>query len=304
MSFKKSYNQDQAIPSLKIRFSKAADIDPILQYYKENQHEHVHVRERDWYADHARKGQYMLGFNGNDEIIASSGTYDYRVGNDTKDEPSYHEMGSTNFKRGEGTGFNLYPFFIASQVIQALLAYPPKDMCIANVYDDSPVGKKMLVPVVGWQEIQPTQDILGKFKSSKSAEHKNNNPMTWYGTPTPTLPHMARIVLSFILAGEVSRPVFEKDPQTGAFLKDEKTGKKVQAIDLKTGEPAVEKLKLDLNKFSLANEFRAAVETIAHGPFADYLEQNPHIGMKQARAELESYMIQQQQPKPGHPNPR
>lgn len=250
-------------PSLKVRFSQAADVNNILQYYKDNQHQHVHIREAEWYASHARKGQYLLGLENDGNIIASTGTYDYIVNGDgdgdVDGKPSYYELGSTSFKPGKGTGYNLYPFFIASQVVQAFLEHPPKEMCIANVYDDSPVGKKMLVPIVGWKEIQPSEDILAKFKSSKSADHTNNNPMTWYGTPTDTIPHMARIVLDFLNKGEVTNK--------------------------KTGDV----LKLDVSDFSLAQDFRHAVEMLAHGPVANHLENNPHMGMKAAREYLENH---------------
>ncbi|MEM7680126.1 MAG: hypothetical protein AAF182_03895, partial [Pseudomonadota bacterium] len=179
---------------MKLRFSSQADTDQIIEYYQENSHQHVHVRKRDWIEHHASAGQFLLGTRDDGEIIASSALYDYFVEGDKK-VPSYYEVGSTNFKRPGGSGFDLYPLFISSQVTESFLQMSPKQHCIANVYNSSPVGRDLLVGKAGWVVIDATPDIIKKFKSTKSGEHTNEEPMTWYASQSQCLPGQARIVL-------------------------------------------------------------------------------------------------------------
>lgn len=243
---RKSFDQAanaQKTEKVKLRFSQPKDSPQILAYYKENAHQHVHIRDPKWITDHVGKGQFLILENEDGEIIASSATYDYVTEADTDGRPSFFEIGSTNFSP-EGNGFGLYPLFIASQVIEAFLNYPPKDKFIANVYDSSPVGRKMLVPKVGWKVIEPSEDVLKKFKSTKSAEHTNEEPMTWYGSPSECLPHQARVVLDFIENGTITH---------------------------KSGERAVE---IDFSEFSLANELKPLLQEIAHGKFSEVLERS------------------------------
>ena len=174
--------------------------------------------------------------------------------------PSYYEVGSTNFRCPGGNGFDLYPLFISSQVIDAFLEMPPNELCIANVYNSSPVGRELLVGRVGWEVIEPTQDILTKFKSTKSSDHENNEEMTWYGSQSHCLPHQARIVLEWIEKGH--------------------------ATHKKTGES----LDIDFSEFSLAQDLKPLVEEIAHGAFGRYLEQSPPISMPVARQKLDEFM--------------
>lgn len=55
-----------------LRFSSQDDTLTIIDYYKNNSHEHVHVRKADWIEQHATAGQFLLGVDNDEEIIASS----------------------------------------------------------------------------------------------------------------------------------------------------------------------------------------------------------------------------------------
>ncbi len=242
------------VPKMALQFSTERDIDRIIAYYVENSHHHVHVRRRDWIAQHASAGQFMLGTNNDGDIIASSALYDYMVeGDDPGGLPSYYEVGSTNFKKPGGAGYGLYPLFIASQVIEAFLEMAPRQKCIANVYDSSPVGTQLLVGQVGWVTIEPTEDILEKFKSTKSSDHSNDEPMTWYASQSQCLPHQARIVLHWI--------------------------QKAEAYNRKADMT----MALDFSDFALAKQNRPLVEEIAYGDFGRFLESRTHIPLQDAQ---------------------
>jgi len=259
MALKNQFNRPPENKAL-VRFCTPGDFEKITHYYKDNTHHHVHVRDPEWIARHVRKGQFLLIERPDGEIIAASATYDYHTAADSLDgAPSYYEIGSTNFKQPGGRGYDLYPFMIAAQVIDAFLRYPPKKCFIANVYDSSPVGRTMLKPIVGWQIVTPEQDVLKKFNQSKSANNQSAGPMSWYGATSSTLPHQARIVLEYLTRGEV--------------------------IHKKTGE----KLTLDFSRFSLATSERKLVEQLASGHFGNMIEDNADFPLQQARALLAHY---------------
>lgn len=92
------------VPVSKIypRFSTRQDTDKIISYYKENAHEHVHQRKRDWIEHHAEKGQFLIFETHDGEIIASSAAYDYAVKVDDPNAPGYYEIGSTIFRKKAG----------------------------------------------------------------------------------------------------------------------------------------------------------------------------------------------------------
>ncbi len=251
---------NSALESIKIRFSEGSDLGKILDYYKNNGHQHVHVRSPDWIANHVKKGQFLLVEKMDGTIIASSATYDYNLTNTEGSRPDYYEMGSTNFNAQEGRGYELYQFMIASQVVMAFLEFPPQKHFIANVYDSSPVGREMLTKIVGWKVIQPEAAILEKLKETKADPTKPLNPMTWYGATSSTLGHQARIVLDYINQGAVTH---------------KKSGKR---------------LNLDLSHFPLANKLKPLVQELAHGRFGQMLEvSSSDTPLAQTRSMLDQY---------------
>lgn len=231
----------------KLRFSRKEDVQDILDFYGGNLHEHVHIRDKNLLAQRVKDGHFLiLKDKDSGEILASSGSYDYRVrGDEMLAQASYAEIGSTRFG-DKVAGFGLYPLFIASQVLHGMLTNPPKLMYIANVYDDSPVGRELLTKKVGWQVINATPGILETFKATKAAQktagedNDDERPMTWYGSPSSCLGHQAKIVMSFMM----NRTITHKKNGTT--------------------------LALDLSEFDLAQTFRYHLSDLTMGDW-DYL---------------------------------
>lgn len=262
MTISSAFNSaNSALPVERIspRFSEKRDTDKIIAYYEANTHEHVHVRKRDWIEHHAEKGQFLIFETQEGEIIASSAAYDYVAKGDGPDSPSYYEIGSTNFAP-KGRGYGLYPFVIASQVIDAFLRIPPGKNFIANVYDDSPVGRKMLVPKAGWSQDNVSKDVLDKFYQTKSPSNDNGTSMSWYAAKSSSLPHQARLVLS-----EMRRSLWLH----------------------KSGEKGIE---LDFSKFDLAKEHYQTLLMLAYSDFAFSLERNPDRDLEQTRRDFQEFM--------------
>lgn len=231
----------QNVINAEIRFSHPADTARVLDFYKGNRHQHVHIRDEALLADRVRNGHFLLLIDkSNGEVLASSGSYDYKVTGDL-DRASYAEIGSTRFS-DKVAGFGLYPLFIASQCVHGMLTTPPRSMYIANVYDDSPVGREMLTKKVGWTQIEATPDILETFLKTKDPSTKGDaRPMTWYGSPAACLPHESTVILGYL-----ARPqIVHKNGQTI--------------------------LNVDFSKFSLANEYRPHVRDLASGRYDSVL---------------------------------
>jgi hypothetical protein len=184
-----------------LRFSHKGDVSKILNFYRGNRHQHVHIRDENLLAELVTRGNFLiLEDKKTGEILASSGTYPYKVKGD-KDLPSYMEIGSTRFSE-KVAGFGLYPLFISSQVIHASLTKSCTKMFIANVYDDSPVGRNLLTKKAGWKVVLPTKGILDVFHSTKDKtandNKADNRTMTWYGSPPSCMPHQAKVVMDFL----------------------------------------------------------------------------------------------------------
>jgi hypothetical protein len=199
---KSIFNRDaENVINAYVRFSNEKDIGKVLDFYRGNRHQHVHIRDEKLLSNLVKSGNFLLlEDKKTGEILASSGTYPYTVKND-KDRPSYMEIGSTRFSE-KVAGFGLYPLFISSQVIHASLTNPCQKMFIANVYDDSPVGRNLLTKKAGWDVIKATPDILEVFLSTKDKTAAKNSSdmrtMTWYGSPPSCMPHQAGVILDFL----------------------------------------------------------------------------------------------------------
>ncbi|GEM_PF-2497067 len=235
----------QDVINAALRFSSAADIENVLNFYKGNRHQHVHIRDEALLASRVRDGHFLiLQDKDTGEVLASSGSYDYTVTGDT-DRASYAEIGSTRFS-DKVAGFGLYPLFIASQVVHGMLGRPPKKMYIANVYDDSPVGREMLTKKVGWNVINATPDIIETFLKTKDPSTKGDmRPMTWYGSPASCLPHESRVILGYLATPQIKH-------------------KKLDCV-----------LNIDMSGFDLANKYNPHLKSLASGQW-DSLMSDEH----------------------------
>lgn len=271
--------------SLKVTFTNPQDNQRVLDFYKNNQHAHVDLRQDSVWNERTQNGRVILVEDTTNNIGLISVAYDFydakqqdlqnsfrNAASGQKAEsataldiqPRWIEIGSTiglqdkNAKPNDlMKGLNLYPFIIASQTIHEFIAHTPQDFVLANVYDDNPAVMAMLNQKVGWNFFEPEADILKACKDTKIDNGHDNAQRKWLRATPDTLPHQARLILSVI------------DKGNGEGLTNKKTGAKVA---------------LNTNNFALAQEFRKTVEAMAYGPISHVLEQQKDMDMNSARS--------------------
>lgn len=248
---------------LSVRFSRAADLPDVLAYYNVNRHIAVDIRKADVTDNAVKNGRFLLVRDNAGALRAGSATYDFAAA-DGSDARGWAEMGTT---RATLPGFSLYQFMISAQVIHEFLKNTPTDRFFAIIdHDNDPVINRLRQ--TGWVDFTPSQHLVDALEATK--DWHSDNAVVWRCATTDTLPQQARTVLAQIQKGKLVNP--------------------------RTGTEA----ELDFSEFSLANEYLAHLTALAHGPFADMLEKNPHLGLKQARQLLEQHLkpgVQSPQPK-------
>ena len=246
---------------LSVRFSRAADLPDVMAYYTVNQHIAVDIRKGDVTKNAVNGGRFLLVRDNAGNLRAGSATYDFATA-DGRDKRAWSEMGTT---LATLPGYSLYQFMISAQVIHEFLKNTPTDRFFAIIdHDNYPVINRL--QQTGWVDFTPSQHIVDALEATK--DWHSDNAVVWRCATTDTLPHQARTVLAQIQKGKLV------NPRTGA------------------------EAELDFSEFPLANEYLPHLKALAHGPFADMLEKNPHLGLKQARALLEQHL------KPGLHSPK
>ncbi len=254
--------------SLSVRFSTPEDIAKVYDFHKKTSHQHVDLRKPEVMEERTKNGRVIIFENQSDNMCGMSVCYDFHKAAN----PAHHwvEIGSTRAVSGLG----IYPFIIASQVVQEFLTHPAEDKFIANVYDDNGYVLDKLGNVTGWHIFTPEDDILTACKATKGDTNPHGAKRIWFTATSDTIPGQARIILDHI-----------------------KRGTDVGFLNKKTGET----IRLDVARFPLANDLRPMVTELAYGAFGKYLEQNPHTGLREAREQLGAHMSKAglQSPKAG-----
>lgn len=246
---------------LSVRFSRAADLPDVLAYYNVNRHNSVDIRKADVTDNAVKNGRFLLVRDDKGALRAGSATYDFATA-DGKDTRGWSEMGTT---RATLPGFSLYQFMISSQVIHEFLRNTPTDRFFAIIDHDNDAVINRLRQT-GWVDFVPSQHLVDALEATK--DWHSDNAVVWRCATTDTLPHQARTVLAQIQKGKLVNPRTQAEAD------------------------------LDFSGFPLANELLPHLKALAHGPFAEMLEKNPHMGLKQARERLEQYL------KPGLNSPK
>lgn len=255
MSLQSDFKQNDN--TLTMRFSTAADAPKVIDFYYNTRHQHVDKRPDALLRERTEKGQVLLVLDNKGELKASSIAYDFnRAAQGGKDFPgTWVELGST---RSTLSGVGLYPFIVASQVMERFLSHPPQEKFIAAIFKDNQPVTDFLHKVVGWSPFAPEKDCADAADLTKELHKVNCLEAT-----SASLPHQARIVLDFI------------ERSTTEGLLNKKTG---------------ERVKFDLSGFTLANFWRPLLEELAHGAFGKMLESTPPMPLAAARQLLENHL--------------
>ncbi len=257
MSLQADFAGSKNNETLTVRFSTAADAPKIIDFYNAALHEHVDKRPDTVLWNRAGQGQVLMIEDSKGDLRASSIAYEFNktAGRDPAFLSTWVEFGST---RSTLSGVSLYPFIVATQVIERFLAYPPEDKFIAAIYKDNQPVTDFLNKKVGWSFFTPDAELADATDLTKDLGKLN-----CLEAASTSLPHQARIVLDYMERG------------TTIGLDNRKTGEKVM---------------LDVRKLTLSKFWRSAVEEIAHGAFGKALEAGPPMPMGAARRLLEKHL--------------
>lgn len=246
-------HSNNAAQSISLRFSTAADIPAILAFYRNNPHPHVDYRGDDIFTQRAESGRTILVLKPDGTIAMSSMSHPFDDPQDSNGKGAWTEIGST---LGSMDGFGLYPFIIASQVVEEFINRAPGDKFFACIYKDNQAVTAMLNKKVGWPLIQPRLD----FARAVGEKPETMNTINWLHAQSDTIPHQARIVATMLDKGCV-----------------EKKGTQ-------------EKLVLDTSRLSLATTFRPQLDELAQGRFGEMLENSGPLPLQQARKAFDKYL--------------
>lgn len=244
------------ISFLKVRFSSASDAGKAIDFYENEQHQHVDRRPDDVLSARAKAGQILMIEDAQGTLKAASISYDFnRAATDRATGPAtWIEIGST---RSTLSGIGLYPFIIASQVMERFLNDPPEETFIAAIFRDNMPVTNFLNKVVGWSLFEPKRECSDAADITKELDK-----IYCLEAPTTSLPHQARIVLDFIERADSGR------------IKNKKTGETVT---------------FDFSDFSLAGKLKPLLQELGYGTTAHALETGAPIPMHQARQLLERH---------------
>ncbi|MFN3827007.1 MAG: hypothetical protein ACK4NR_05205 [Micavibrio sp.] len=239
---------------LVIRFSEAQDAQTVYNFYLGNQHADFDLRKEEVIGERSTAGQIVLAERDGVTGLSSIGfAFAEPDGGQSK---QWSEIGAT---RSVLNGMNLYPFIIASQVINEFLQHPPAEKFFANVYEDNKGVRHLLNKVVGWKEFEPDDAILTVCKTTK-IQASDERSRVWYEATSDTLQKQAAIVCDFIERGHV-------------------VSKKGNIV-----------IPLDLSGFSLATTYKKHVEELARGEFGKILTNSRPLPLAQARKTFENYL--------------
>lgn len=239
--------------SIRLRFSTAADIPAILAFYRDNRHPHVDDRGDDVFTHRAESGRTMIVFKPDGAIGMSSMSHPFDNPQDLNGKGAWTEIGST---LGNMDGLGLYPFIIATQVVEEFIQRTPGDKFFACIYKSNPAVTGMLNKKVGWPVIQPSLD----FARAVGEQPETMDTINWLHAESDTLPHQARIVTAMLDKGFVEKKATQ------------------------------ERLILDTSRLSLATTFRPHLDELAHGRFGEMLEKSNPLPLQQARKVFDKYL--------------
>ena len=218
-------NMNDQVSNLSVRFSSQADVERIAKFYYNNQHPQVDPISDKELVLLAESGRFLLFSDNEGEVKAASAAKTRAVYDQSEEKLlTWTEIGAT---MSVVHGFNLYPFIISSQVIHEHVKNPPTEFFYATIYNNNPAVISLLEKKVGWTVEPSSYDIL-----AITDEVDLTNKITALTVSDNAIAKQADIVKKVI-----ESPVL--------------TSKKSEA-----------KLALDLNDFSLSQEYKCNVDRL------------------------------------------
>ena len=209
-----------------LRFSRQEDTQKLMEFYNENTHENVYVRDPDVLEERIRNGAAIIFEDEHGNIQGASVAYPIE---NAKGEHEWTELGST---RITFNGFGLYPYMVAAQTIQGFMVEPPEDSFVAEVDIDNDAVISLLHGKLQWPDFDAPEELTDKMEDSVK-DGEEIMPVNWYHCGPESIAHQAQVVKKL-----VDNPV----------LYNKRTEETVD---------------VDLSQFPPAKHFRQALERLA-----------------------------------------
>jgi len=214
---------------MRLRFSRKCDVERLTEYYGENTHENVYVRDPAVLRERIESGAAIILEDDQGHIHGASISYPITLEKGGETCHVWSELGSTRITLN---GFGLYPYMVAAQTLQGFMVEPPYNCFVAEVDVDNAAVIGLLHGKLQWPEYDAPKSLTDKMEDSVK-EGEEIVPVNWYHCGPETLQHQAQVVKKL-----VDNPVL---------------------VNKKTGET----IELDLSQFQLANAFKPALEQLA-----------------------------------------
>lgn len=214
---------------MKLRFSRKSDVAKLNEYYSDNTHQNVYVRDPDVLRERIESGAAILLEDEDGNIQGASIAYPITLDNCNQSCHVWSELGSTRITLN---GFGLYPYMVAAQTVQGFMVEPPDNCFVAEVDVDNAAVIGLLHGKLQWPEYDAPKALTEKMEDSVK-DGEEIVPVNWYHCGPETLQHQAKVVKQL-----VDTPV----------LRNKKTG---------------EEIEIDLSEFQLAHAFKPALEQLA-----------------------------------------
>jgi hypothetical protein len=181
---------------LYLRFSTAADLDRVVEFYEQHRSPYVFQREREVWKERVEAGAVTLIENAKGDIVASTISYPLRAGSgagqyDAGDQGHrWTEIGSV---RVALEGIGLFRPLIAAQVLRAAAYEPPEDGFVLEIVNANTRSREAFAKIGAAPFTLPGE--LFEQVQQTFAEGKDRE-VGWYRIAPETYPVFAAEIAS------------------------------------------------------------------------------------------------------------
>jgi hypothetical protein len=176
---------------LYVRFSTPADEKNIFDFYKQNQHTFVFLRDPEVWKERIAAGAVTLIEDEKGTIVASSISYPAlnkdAAGNEIH---QWTEVGSTRVAMG---GIGLFDPMVTAQLLRAYLLEPPKDRFVMEIILGNEHSKHVFTKL-GATLYNAPPEMLKAVKST-IAPGSGEDPVEWFQIGAEAMPGVAATFL-------------------------------------------------------------------------------------------------------------
>ncbi len=247
---------------LYVRFSTEQDEKDIFDFYKQNSHTFIFLRDPEVWKERIAAGAVTMIHDEAGQIMAASISYPIMMkdakGNDVQ---QWSEIGST---RVALDGIGLFNPLVSAQVLRAYLLEPPKDRFLMEIVVGNEHSKHVFSKL-GATLFEMTPELAEKARASIASDAgadapavaaSDEDPVEWFQIGTEAIPGIAATLL---------------DAQKNNIRVNKKTG---------------EEYELDFSRCILATQLKDQVQVLAKQNFGDVKKPDCKKPLKPSPAKL------------------